>query len=151
MSSKIKLEFTGHTKNGQIKIHNKKGFTESVLSVWPEARLKVTVQMWRKNRSSEQNAYLWGVMYPLVMHRLHELGNEGLNVSLVHDYLKGKFLPGIRIMLSGGDIDSDVARNTTTTLTTTEMMDYIAQIQVWAAEVLAIRIPDPNQQAELFK
>jgi hypothetical protein len=30
------------------------------------------------------------------------------------------------------------------------MMDYFADIQQWAAEVLHINIPDPNEQGELF-
>jgi len=33
---------------------------------------------------------------------------------------------------------------------TIEMLDYIAEIQMWAAEFLNIVIPDPGEQMELF-
>lgn len=33
---------------------------------------------------------------------------------------------------------------------TVEMMDYIAEIQMWAAEYLNITIPDPGEQLEFF-
>ena len=38
----------------------------------------------------------------------------------------------------------------TSSLTTSEMMDFIADIQQWSAETLDLYIPDPNEQIELI-
>ena len=38
----------------------------------------------------------------------------------------------------------------TSSLTTSEMMDFIADIQQWSAETLELYIPDPNEQIELI-
>ena len=38
----------------------------------------------------------------------------------------------------------------TAELTTTQMMDYVSEIQQFAAEYLNVIIPDPNEQIEIF-
>jgi hypothetical protein len=49
----------------------------------------VTVEEWRKPRTNQQNAYLWGVVYPAIL----EGGGEALrgwNRDDLHDYFLGE-------------------------------------------------------------
>lgn len=67
-------------------------------------------------------------------------------IAETHDLMKAKFLKVEKVNEKTGEIITSIG--TTTSITTTEMMDYIASIQQWAAEFLNIDIPDPGEQLE---
>jgi hypothetical protein len=55
----------------------------------PAKSYAVTVEEWRKPRSNQQNAYLWGVVYPMVL----EAGGEALagwTRDDLHEYFLGE-------------------------------------------------------------
>jgi hypothetical protein len=50
----------------------------------------VTVEVWKKPRTNQQNAYLWGVAYPAIL----EGGGEALkgwSRDDIHEYMTGEF------------------------------------------------------------
>ena len=54
----------------------------------PQKPFAVTVEVWKKPRTNQQNAYLWGVVYPAVI----EGGGEalgGFTRDDVHEWLLG--------------------------------------------------------------
>lgn len=86
----------------------------------------------RKNRSLNQNNYYHGVVVKMIA---DELGYE--NPNDVHMELR-------RLFLKVSDKPLLKTRSTTT-LTTSEMEDYLAKIRIWALSELNITIPLPNE------
>ena len=106
----------------------------------------------KKTRSSEQNRYYWGVVVRMVCEGFQALGNpvnpdNNEDIELTHEYLKRRFLQPIQVADVNGEVHD--LGHTTTNLSTSQMMDYIAQVQQFAAEFLNTVIPDPGEQAEI--
>lgn len=99
-------------------------------------------------RSNNQNRYYWGVVVAMIKDRLIELGND-VNSMNVHDFLKDRF-NSKEIFTSNGTVIGTVG-DTTASISTTDFMNYLDKCKEFAATVLEIYIPDPNEQSELFK
>ena len=115
------------------------------------AGLKVvlTLEKFKRKRTTPQNAYLHGVVFPLVQQRLLDLGwKEAVDIGWVKDLMKYQFLKVETANEKTGEVITSI--RATSSLTTSEMMEFIADIQQWAAEFLDIYIPDPNEQIEFF-
>ena len=117
---------------------------KSGLEQFKGKRVQIELKQAKKGRSLEQNAYLFGVVYPAAMDGMRSLGNEGLSIELVHHFFKDKFLTRWRdiVIPTTGEV---FKVKTTTDLSTTEMIGYIEEIARWCAEYLSITIPEPNQ------
>jgi hypothetical protein len=106
----------------------------------------------KKTRSSEQNRYYWGVVVRIVAEGFADLGNpispsSEDDLHTVHEYLKRRFLKPITAADANGEVHE--LGYSTANLSTSEMMDYIAQVQQFAAEFLNVAIPAPGEQAEI--
>lgn len=100
-----------------------------------------------KRRSNNQNAYLHGVVIPLVFEGLRNNGFDDVrDVEDAKLIIKTLFL---KRKISNGIETIEVIRGTSE-LTTTEMMEFIAEVQKWAAEYLNVYIPSPNEQTILY-
>jgi hypothetical protein len=136
------------------RINLPKNSREEIGQAFAGKMCEVTIKTLSKSRSTQQMRYYFGVMVQMVLDALVDLGNNELHkgdkesVNLVHQFLKAKFLPPVTVADANGE--AITLPPTTRTQTTVEMMDYFADIQQWAAEVLHINIPDPNEQGELF-
>lgn len=112
----------------------------------------VTFARPKKTRSSEQNRYYWGVVVRMVCEAFNEIGNPANadnqeDIQSVHEFLKRRFLqPEIFVDANG---EAHEIGWSTSRLSTSQMMDYIAQVQQFAAEFLNTVIPDPGEQAEI--
>ena len=106
-------------------------------------RLRLKAQ--GKKRSTEQNAYYWSVVVSKIKDRLLELGNE-VSADDVHELLKSRFNAKEIDLGNGHAIDIP---GSTTDMSTVDFMTYIERIQRFAAELLDIYIPDPNEQMTL--
>ena len=94
-------------------------------------KVEVIVRPLKKHRSGEQNRYYWGVVIDIIA------GATGYSPEEAHDAMRVKFL---------ADMTGDLPRvRSTTDLTTSEFMDYIAQIQQFGSEYLEVYIPEPNE------
>jgi len=114
---------------------------------YPDANFEV---LYRKlpRRSGPQNRYYWGVVIPLVMDGMNELGNT-FDKDSTHYFLKKRFNPK-EVIGVGGEV-LDTIPGTTTELNTEEFSEeYIAKIKQFAAEYLSIYVPDPGQQTSFF-
>lgn len=139
------------TEEGQLKIVHRKGFDED-MKAFAGQRLIIRIKKYRKSRSNKQNAYYWGCVINYVTEGLVNMGFERplLSSDNVHHLLREKFLKedlGVPDGVHAGEFVTMV--RSTTDLSTTEFMDYIADIQKWAAEFLNIVIPDPGEQSEI--
>lgn len=141
------------TERGSLELPRKRFAKE--IRVFSGAQVEITVRKKRKRRTSPQNRYYWGAVIPAIIQAFIDLGHEGLQIGssesaeTIHAFLKGKFLDnGLEIADAHGEAIKLPA--STTRCTTSEFMDYLADIQKWAAEVLGIVVPDPGEQMEFF-
>ena len=146
------LTYIGNVSpTGEIKLP--KRLRSEVGKAFAGKDIVVTFARPKKTRSSEQNRYYWGVVVRMVCEGFQALGNpvnpdSVEDAELVHTYLKGRFLEPIRVADANREVHD--LGYTTTNLSTSQMMDYIAQVQQFAAEFLNIVIPEPGEQAELW-
>ena len=99
-------------------------------------------------RSSQQNRYLWGCVYEYVLQGLKDAGFDAVQTKEdCHMICKNLFLK-----IQKPDKDGVVLEifRSTSSLSKTEMMEYIDRVCQWAAEYLNVAIPLPNEQSELY-
>lgn len=138
----MKVQITSNVINGNLK-RNRSEILETIKSF--EGRdVLITFEKPKKKRSNNQNSYYWGIVIVLIKSALKDTGNN-LNTNDVHDLLRLKFLKEtISIKYETGEVIERV--RSTTELTTSQFMDYIAEIQQFAAEYFDLIIPDPNTE-----
>lgn len=146
-----KLTYYGKVEeNGVFTIHNRNAFIRDLV-VFRGKRVQITVEKVRSKRSIFQNSFYWAVVCPCVQLGLYEAGWSEIKTPVnAHDRMKELFLKKSVVNEKTGEVHESIG--STKELTKSEFMDYIAEIQQWAAEYLGVVIPDPNEQAEiLFK
>jgi len=147
----LELKYTFKvTESGEIKIVNSKSFVAEMQKYFPNMAVIGTFRKPRKLRSSQQNRYYHGIIISEVLDGLVNMGFEPseLNHDVVHEMLRHKFLTRD---LASPDFSGEyiTVTKSTSELTTAEMMDYIVDIQRWAAEFLGIVILNPGEQKEI--
>lgn len=150
MQSK-QLTYLGRvSENGEIKLP--KRLRAEVSAFLAGCEIEAIFRKKKKYRTNPQLRYYFGVIVPIICDAFAELGNpvsssNPKDLEDVHDFLKKRFLQPDTLVDANGEVH--VYRYTTTTKSTSEMMDYFAQIGQFAAEYLNTVIPDPNEQAEI--
>ena len=134
-------------------------YVSQQLEQYHEKEVKVTVETYREKRTLRQNAYYWGVVVPLVQKGYRQLG-ERLSLSgadaAITDYLRVMTPEQAHDTLKKDFAYTEMYDDTTGKIFTVpkgtrdmnveDMVEYIEQIQIWAAEFLGVVIPDPNSQ-----
>lgn len=98
-------------------------------------RVDIEIRRHREKRSNQANAYLFGVVYPLIAEHL------GYTTEEAHDALAWHFL---RL---GNPDDPLPRRRSTATLNTAEFSEYIETVKRFAAEQWGLYIPDAGEAA----
>lgn len=146
----MKLQYFAKAQDGSLKVTNRQSLVKDLKSLEGKD-LVVTIERRKKKRSHPQNRYMWAVVIPIVKQGLIDAGWEREKVNnseVVHELLKSMFCPKREVINHAtGEVLELPA--TTTSLTTTQMMEYFEDIQRWGAEFLGIYIPEPNEQMEL--
>lgn len=140
----VKSEVYGYVKDGKLTINNRKRLEEDMRQ-FKNGPVMISVK--RKNkRSNPQNRYYWGVIVQEIKLRLIELGNE-VDEETVHEFLKGKFNP-----VSAIDKDGVVIAElpgSTADLNKEEFSAFVELVIRWAAEILDLQIPYPNEDLKI--
>lgn len=109
----------------------------------PDGRYLVQIKKYRNTRTNNQNAYLWGVVYPAVMQGFIDMGwDEITNVDMVHEIFKAKFLTTEAVNKHTGELISFPL--STAKMDTQQFTTYVDQITDFAREHLKIEIPTPD-------
>ena len=102
----------------------------------------VTVEEFRRPRTNQQNAFLWGVVYPCVI----EAGNlEGWTPNDLHEYFLGECFGWETLEGMGRKKIKPVKRSSR--LNKQEFSDYLEFISAKCAD-MGIVIPEPNEPTE---
>ncbi len=101
-------------------------------------KVSVTVKRFTKRRSDPQNAFYWGVVVKMIGEQIGESDPQ-----TVHEYLKA--VHNYRIQAIGNK-EIRIPQSTAN-LTTVEFQEYLDRVTRWAADFLALYIPEPGEVA----
>jgi len=139
--------YIGQIKDGKLYISGpRRAQMLSDMSKLKEGKLVELEIRVLPHRSNPQNAYYWGVVVAMVKEALQDLGHD-VDATLTHELLKSKF-NGKTLCNNDGEVIGEIG-DTTTKMTKSEFMDYLANIQKWAATYLSLTIPDPETQSTI--
>lgn len=144
-SSTIKIEYTAEKKGDVLKVRNRKVMQEAIRQL-PNGLYEIEIRRKRSKRSVFQNRYYFGVCVAMIRDRFKELGHE-VDSEMTHEFLKARYLYTEIVDENSGEIYK--LPKSSKDLTKAEFMDFIAQVQKFAAETLDTVIPDPNTQTSL--
>lgn len=113
---------------------------QEALLLWPDGPATLTVERESVTRSTQANAYYWGVVVEALA------DHTGYTPDETHDTLKIKFLPkAVAIRTGNGEVIAEfVIGGSTRVLKVGEFFDYVERIRQWAFEMLDVDIPPPD-------
>ena len=140
----IRLQTYANVKNGKLKVINSRLFKSEVGKL-PDGSYTLIIEKQYNRRSNPQNAYLWGVVYPIVRDGLIDTGfdefKQDYDLEMTHELCKFRFLK-TEIVSEDGEVMEIIG--STRRLRTVEFMEYLNSIGKWASEYLSVFIPEPD-------
>lgn len=116
---------------------------ESVLGRLQEGVYKITISKMRHVRSSNQNRWLWGQIYPMMLQGFVDLGHDELTCEEdVHEFCKVMFAGKQIVNKTTGEIVTIPCR--THEMDTVEFALYCEQLRIFAKDYLNVSIPEPQ-------
>ena len=109
----------------------------------PDGSYMLSITKQRKGRTLNQNEWLWGCVYPILLAGLLEAGWEFTSVEQVHEFFK-KLLAQDRVVnYSTGEI-VEIPKSTAT-MDTQQFSTYVDKLREYAEEFLNVTIPTPDK------
>lgn len=128
-----------HKQNGIYDLRPLVNFFAGV----PDGVYRIEVKKVRKNRSLDQNGWLWGCIYPLLLNALNAAGWELLTVNQVHEFFKSLLAKQTVLNKQTGEIVE--IPWSTAEMDTVQFSTYCEALRDYAREYLGVEIPDPNK------
>jgi len=143
----MKIKYQGRIdEDGRLKIW-KRGELVKELSGLRNMDITMTIEEYKKPRSTKQNRYFHGVVLPMCKLGIMDSTGEIVTLQEVKDLLRSLFIVREIIDEETGEV-LRVPRGTSD-LSTIEFNEFIERIQHWGTEYLNIEIPDPGEQLTL--
>lgn len=102
---------------------------------------RIDVKMVRRRRTLDQNAWLWGGIYPLLRIALNAQGWEFVNDEQVHEFFKAQMAADQVINKHTGEV-IEIPRSTRE-MDTLTFSTYCDKLRDYGREYLGVEIPDP--------
>lgn len=112
------------------------------LGCMPTIKL-VEIKAKRKKRTDDQNEWLWGCIYPMLLYALVNEGWEYTNVEQVHEFFKTRFTSDQVVNKHTGEIVE--FPSSTAAMDTVTFSSYCELLRTYALEYLDLEIPDPDK------
>lgn len=103
----------------------------------------LTITKQRRGRTLNQNDWLWGCVYPILLDGLLDAGWEFTSVEQVHEFFKKQMAQDKVVNYSTGEI-VEIPRSTAT-MDTQQFSMYIDALREYAEEFLNVTIPEPDK------
>ena len=103
----------------------------------------VEVKKVHKPRTNDQNGWLWGCIYPLMLDALNDAGWDFVNVEQVHEFFKSIMTKESVVNKETGEIVE--FPTSTATMNTVAFSAYCEKLRDYASEYLNVEIPDPDK------
>ena len=107
----------------------------------------VTIERKRKKRSNNQNAYLWGCVYPILKLAFYETWGEVRSIEEIHEWAKLQFNYTEKVNQETGEI-ARIPKSTTIN-STIQQEEFHEEIRRFAREWFNTEIPLPNEAIEM--
>ena len=104
-------------------------------------RLEITRM--RKPRTLDQNGWLWGCIYPMLLDALLDAGWEFTNCEEVHEYFKNMLTA--KQVVNKYTAEVVTFPGSTATMDTVTFSSYCEKLREYGSEYLGIDIPDPDK------
>lgn len=114
------------------------------LETTPPGEYVLLIQRRKRLRTTPQNAYLWAVVYPMLLTGLQQTGWEFTNCEQVHQFFKQHVAGEHIINYKTGEVVT--LPNSTAAMTTQEFETYIDRLRNYADQYLNIEIPEPQKE-----
>ena len=140
-----KIEITTSIVNGLFK-RNRNLILDAIKS-FNGFDVVVTIQKSKKKRSNNQNAYLWGVLYPITQQAIKNEWGEIWSINKVHDFYKLHF----NYIEKVNESTSEVIKipKSTTDNTTAQQEEYHAEIRQFLLDWFNVECPLPNEDLKI--
>lgn len=143
----MKIEFNGRVnEDGILKIFNRKIF-DALIHNFKNKDIVIEISSKKKNRSSEQNRYYWGIVVPIFQQGFFENYNEWQSKEEIHEFIKQHFNYKEIVNNNSGEVLR--LGSTTTDLSTTDFEILMDKCRFFADDFFNIKIPLPNEQSKL--
>lgn len=106
----------------------------------------VTVKQQKRKRSLNLNAFYWGFIVTPIMQALRDFGNM-VDAEETHEFLK-EHVGKLNQIIVTPDGEVHKAPGSTKKMSGSEMVKYIEIVRAWAAEVLGLPLPFPNEHPD---
>ena len=103
----------------------------------------LTITKQRRGRTLNQNDWLWGCVYPILLDGLLDAGWEFTSVEQVHEFFKKQMAQDKVVNYSTGEI-VEIPRSTAT-MDTQQFSMYVDALRAYVEEFLNVTIPEPNK------
>ena len=108
---------------------------------------RIEVKKIRKPRSNDQNGWLWGCIYPMLLDALLDAGWEFVSMEQVHEFFKSQMISDKVVNKHTGEIIE--FPGSTSQMDTVTFSTYCEKLREYAREYLSIEIPDPDRYWKL--
>ena len=136
MPPRTEYQTAATVKRGKFRLENPQRWIEAMREFRDGAVIAGVKTVWAHRSADHNRAYWAGYIRPLS-------DATGYEPLALHAYFKSRYLPSERIVLAdaNGEIrdDCQIARPTTTTLSTAEFADFLIHVSTFASE-LGIRV-----------
>ena len=137
----MKIEITTSIQNGLFK-RNRNTVLDAIKS-FNGCDVVITIDKVKKKRSTNQNAFYWGCLIPLMQLGAKDTWGENWSIDKAHKHLSKLFVFHESINVKSGLITQ--TPKSTTELTTTDWEVYVTEIRIYLLEHFDIEAPEPNQ------
>lgn len=107
-----------------------------------DGKYMIEVKMVRNPRSMDQNGWLFGCIYPMLMESLNDAGWDFTNTDQVHEFFKSQMVHDKVINKHTGEIIE--FPGSTATMDTVIFSTYCEKLRDYAKEYLNTDIPNPD-------
>jgi len=114
-----------------------------ILRTSQDGEYQISIKRVRKPRSNDQNGWLWGCIYPMLLDALIDAGWEFTDTEQVHEFFKSQMTTDKVVNKHTGEIiefPESTAQMDTLTFST-----YCEKLRDYGREYLNIEIPDPDK------
>lgn len=110
---------------------------------------RIEVKRVRKPRSNDQNGWLWGCIYPMLLDALIDAGWDFVNVEQVHEFFKAQMTADKVVNKHTGEIIEFPC--STASMDTVTFSTYCEKLREYASGYLCIEIPEPDKYWKLHE
>lgn len=115
----------------------------SFFRAMPDGSYMLSITKQKRGRTLNQNEWLWGCVYPILLDGLLDAGWEFTSVEQVHEFLKKLMAHDRVVNYDTGEI-VEIPKSTAT-MDTQQFSTYIDKLREYAEEFLNVTIPDPDK------